>query len=521
MNAPQPIEVQAFRARPYSILAWARSHPTQLFWVLALIMYGSAAVVFAKGVYLLQPTQDIWQHLAALRALIEDPINPHNPFVVSDEGSRHFHPQWVLVAMFGRALGWNEWQSIGFAAFVNAAVLALGIYVFAKAYYKSAWGPLALLIAMTLSWTIPVHYTGFHSWTTFSKGGAYPAMLLIGLSLIGWGLTIRALEGERTTALVLLPLAAFMFATHQLGAVIGFFVIGCLLIAWPEGNSRQRAMIGAFVIAGAALSALWPYHNPFETVARAGNPTWIGSHDFYSLYYFTAALVPSGLGLWGLARPRVPGTGISMALALAAFTFAFALIPFGILIGERFLMPAVLILQVGVGAVLLRWFSGPLRHSSRRRMIFIAFAFEIVALHIFHMVGFTREAADLVAQGRTVDDAARDLTADIPDDIPVAAYDVAAWPVVASGQKVVAIPWPDPLIGDLERRQAANSRLFDISLSKAERHRLASQWGTRTLILDERYAWERLPRTQLILKLASHSVAVRRHGPMWRFDLKR
>ena len=54
------------------------------------------------------------------------------------------------------------------------------------------------------------------------------------------------------------------------------------------------------------------------------------------------------------------------------------------------------------------------------------------------------------------------LTRDIPDMQPVAVYDVAAWPVVATGQRALSEPWPEPGIPDLAIRQAATEQLFDL-----------------------------------------------------------
>jgi hypothetical protein len=96
------------------------ARPEQWFWALGLLLFGGAAINFAQGHYLDQSMRDLWQHLAALRALIESPFSPSNPFVVSAEGSRHFNPYWVAVALVARALGWNEWQAIGFGGFVTA-----------------------------------------------------------------------------------------------------------------------------------------------------------------------------------------------------------------------------------------------------------------------------------------------------------------------------------------------------------------------------------------------------------------
>jgi hypothetical protein len=116
--------------------------------------------------------------------------------------------------------------------------------------------------------------------------------------------------------------------------------------------------------------------------------------------------------------------------------------------------------------------------------------------------------------------AAAQLTADIPDTQPVAAYDVVAWPIVATGQRAVSVPWPEPMISDLAARQAAAEQLFDPALTRAQRIGLARSWGARTLILDRRGPNRRRMPEGLIERLDEQSVRRVEAGPFIRFDLE-
>jgi len=493
--------------------------PAILFWVAGILVYGGAAINFANGHYLDQTMRDLWQHLAALRALIENPLNPANPFVISTDGSRHFHPYWVGIAGIARIFGWNEWQAIGFAGFVTAGTLLAGIWSFGRAFYRSQWGPLALLAAMVFGWSLPISHTGYHSPETLIEGIAYPATLLIGLSLLSWALLIRALEAPRR-AWLLVPLSAFMFATHQLGAGIGFMASGCFLLFWPHGTLRARIVAGAAIAAGLLLSAAWPYHNPFDAVLRTGNATWTGGLNFYSPIFLIMAGVPGLIGLWGLLHPRFARQARPVLAAFALFAGIFALGTAGILIATRFVMPAVLMLHIGIGALLIlageRWhsLSRPARLGAfAAGMLFVQVHLLLLASHLYWEYGqFSRYGSAPAAAAR--------LTADIPDTQPVAAFDVVAWPIVATGQKVVSIPWPEPIIGNLPERQQVAERLFDPALSRADRIALARRWGAKTLILDARGPNRRPMPKGLLTVLEAQSVRHSRVGPFLRFDLE-
>jgi hypothetical protein len=496
-----------------------RRSPTLIFWVAGLIVYGLAAWNFSGGHFLDQTSRDLWQHLASLKALIENPFDPANPFVATGEGSRHFHPYWVSVALIAKAVGWNEWQAIAFAGFVSAGTLLAGIYAFGRAFYRTPWGPLALLGAMTLGWSLPISHTGYHSPGTLIEGMGYPAALLIGLSLLLWALVIRALE-RPVLAGWIVPLAAFMFATHQLGAGIGFMAAGCFILLWPGATLKSRAFVAAAVGAGIALSMAWPYHNPFEAIARTGIPTWSGGIDFYRPALLVMAFIPSLIGLWGLRHRRFARTGLPVLAAFALFAGIFALGWFGLLIATRFVMPAVLMLHIGLGALFLAlaedWPALP------RAAQLGLFALALVCLGSFGLV----TGAQLVVEQRISDRegssyaAALALTRDIPDSEPVAAYDVFAWPIVATGQRVVSVPWPEPMIHGLAERQAAAERLFDPALSRDERLRLARHWGAKTLIMDKKGPLRRKMPKAMIERLEAQSVRKSESGRFLRFDLE-
>ncbi|MGZ8286782.1 MAG: hypothetical protein ACXW27_12260 [Allosphingosinicella sp.] len=493
--------------------------PGLCFWVAGLIVYGLAAWNFSGGHFLNQTSRDLWQHIATLRALIENPFDPANPFVATAEGSRHFHPYWVSVAMLAKAFGWNEWQAIAFAGYFSAGALLAGIYTFGRAFYRSPWGPLALLAAMVFGWSLPFSHTGYHSIGTLIEGIAYPAALLIGLSLLLWALVIRALE-RPVLAWWIAPLAAFMFATHQLGAGIGFMAAGCFILLWPGPGLKARAATAAAVAAGIFLAMAWPYHDPFEAIARTGLPSWTGGVDFYHPLLLAVAFVPSLIGLWGLRHRRFARTGLPVLAAFAMFTVIFASGWFGLLIATRFVMPAVLMLHIGLGALFLALVDDWRGLPRPAQLGLFTFALLCVGLFATMMRAQLMTEQKKFAQDGNAYTAALALTRDIPDSEPVAAYDVYAWPIVATGQRVVSVPWPEPMIDGLAERQAAAERLFDPALSRDQRLRLARRWGAKTLIMDKRGPLRRKMPKNMIERLEAQSVRKTEAGRFIRFDLK-
>ena len=492
---------------------------TWLFWAAAAAILGGCATYAANGHWLNQPNRDLFQHSAVLRVLIDDLHHPINPFVASREGSRHFHPYWVAMAFLARCFGWTVRQTIGVAGFVTLGTLAAGIFQFGRVYFRSTWGPFALLVTLTLGWSLPLSHTGFLSVPTLVEGAAYPAVLLSGLSLMSWAIIIDALETKRTGRL-LVPLVAIMFATHQLGAGLGLVVGASIIFFWPAVDWRRRGWLILLLAGGLLLSTLWPYHNPFDVVRRAGNPTWKGSPDFFLSYYLVAIFVPALIGIIGLRRPIVSGTGRPLLVAFVFCIGCFAACRFGFLTGMRFAPMAAMLLQIGLASTLVRIFNDPSGASDRVKLTTAAVAFGSILIQLLMLLLFyyPRERRDERRFG-DVQAAATDLTKNLPPKEIIAAYDVASWPVVAAGHRVVSIPWPEPMIEDLAERQRLTEQMFDPLLSKAQRQALFRLAKVRVMILDLRFGPSGHWTMQSLGPLIAQAHSVRRSGSLVRFDV--
>lgn len=213
-NLAEPKKAQALfpKRNPKSLFGFF-SLPTCVYIVVAVLLLGSFAW-FSSYNMLIQPSlRDIWQHAATLRALIGNLADPSNPFVASNEGTRHFHPFWVGWAAVAQSFGLSEWDVLKLAAYFSMALFGTGTFVFARSYHPSPWAPLVLLLTTLLDWTVSIQHTGFHSPSTLIFSAAYPATALIGLSFILWAMTIRCLDNLKFTVLMV-PISAVMFATH-------------------------------------------------------------------------------------------------------------------------------------------------------------------------------------------------------------------------------------------------------------------------------------------------------------------
>ena len=475
----------------------AKERPALAFWIAALLAYGWLLSFQFPPRYLLDGTgRDIWQHLAALHELLLHPLAPANPFVAGSDPSRLYGPVHVALGLIGHGLGWTQLDAYAAASVLALALLAAGQWAFARAYFASPWAPLLLLAVTLFGWAMPFSFPGVNSPFALVFNSGIPATIAIGAGLLGWAWTIRLLRHWSPAELGGFALfTAAMFANHQLGAGIVLIGCGCFWLAGPA-PWRHRIGLAAAVMAGLALSAAWPYFNPWTVFLTAGRASWGTDYDFYAPATLARLLVPAALGVFGLRRPLVITAVVYFSL------YAIGLL--GNALAHRFLAPGVVVLQIGLVQLML----------DRRALwpLFAGTAMLLVAVHGL-LLSAMFDGDELTAR-RNGDylRAAAVLLRDRPAGI--AADHAAAWPVVANGIKVYVTPFPETLIPDQDRRWHINPRLFAATTPPADRLALACRLGVRVLIADRGELAVPAQRA-----LAAEAARTTRAGPLLRYDL--
>lgn len=212
------------------------------------------------------------------------------------------------------------------------------------------------------------------------------------------------------------------------------------------------------------------------------------------------------IGLVGLLQSRYR----ALLLAVAAYLGVYLVGLTGFQLAGRFLAPVVLVLQTGLAVLILE----AMQRDRVRLLPLGALAMASIIGHGLFFDRFDTAAPEAGRAGESFYLSAKQLTDDIPDDEQVAAHPETVWPVVATGQRVLSIPWPEPLIHDLAMRQAATAALFSADLSAADRIALARAHGVRSLIFQP----ARL-RPGVLAALQDQAVFSETFGTLSRFDL--
>jgi hypothetical protein len=420
---------------------------------------------------------DIWQHLAALNAVIENPRHPNNPFVDTTDPTRLFGPYWVITGTLARLLGGSALQALVAAGIFSVALWLGALFLFGRAWLGSSRGALVLLLAVVLGWAWPPSFTGYHSPLAIVTGAAYPAFLLLGLTLILWTLSIRMLEVGGGLFTILL-LTAFMVATHPFGAAVGIAGAVAFGLVAGEVPTLWRMRLLAGIALGALLALFWPYYSVMSVLRSADNPAWTTSANFYSPRWLAQSLVPAIFGLAGLLNRRSLPLTILLALCTAGFllgtTEQFAA-------GHRLLPYITLILQIGLAQLLLTGWE-----SHRLRLPVLGLAAILALVQLQWTIGIAGAMRSDIRQNGNLLSAAKALTRGLPRCTGIAGFETASFPIVATGRRMMSTPFAEPLVADMAKRQADTRALFDPAKPAAVRQALAARRNVHFLVVDDR-----------------------------------
>lgn len=475
---------------------------------------------FTTRIVTLSQGADYWEHAAALRALLDDVWQPTNPHLVSPASSPRFVPPFILSALLARACGLDALGAMGVASCLNMLLLFGGIFLFFRCYFRDPRASLYGLIVMFASWLDAWSFSNVYQLKIFFSVVSYPSTAALGLSLLGFALTLRALRRAAGVPwlIAIVVCWAVVMITHPLTAMLGF--TGAMLLALTEPGVRSllRARVAGAILAGALLSLLWPYfslldvlrgggHEQVSAIARELTGQGDGEpagrlHEFYRERALVRALGAALLGLpiclFLMVRRRHWFISLgAIAMLLPFIVNAYAPLP----LGHRFILLAVFFLQTALVWLLLKlsrgapeawafatvgyrgWLSGAVVAASLLGQLH--FNVQAARGHIAYVERRMRsEQSTNVRYARRV--------GELLDGKGVVLADARnSWPLPTFGPKVLVLLHGNPLLTDEAQRNAAVASFFRPSSPDRVRLEVLERWGV-THVLARRAAAQRI-----------------------------
>lgn len=472
--------------------------------LVAMLLVFSAlfgAAVFSYTTYPLGEyfsTTDSWHHIATLRALAEDLLQPGNPFVASDEPTRSFTPHYVLIAALGGAVGMNDpYSLLAIAAVTTSALTPLALVYFLRGYTNS-WSAVAggTFIFFFL-WGYPPAYTGFTNIRTLLMASGYPSAFafMLGLVWIGYQLRLQRRQQHSISCFAALAgLTGVVLLVHQL--TWGFFVgFSSLLAVFHSRSWRQATVPIGSILAGSVAATAWPYFNVFDVFRSVGGADWSGASFFSEPVKILLIAGPALAGVYtcfwqGLRRER-----LEIVIGTVALTAVYIIGHFALHnpVAHRFFGFSVVFMQLSVWLFSVDHPSHVLSRAVRNwyfvslLVMFHAaiFMFQAFGPRIMESVPSLRPYVGFPPPVTRLRDTAAAVAARVPRGALTAASDAVVYPLAASGIRLLSIPRGEPYIRDLPARQQASTLIFDESKTDEERLATLARLRIGFIVADE------------------------------------
>jgi hypothetical protein len=266
-----------------------------------------------------QWSTDMWEHVAVVRGLIDDPFRSTQPLVLLDT------PYTVSLGVLGRVIGLSAISILSVAAVANVVLLLVALRLFVIEATGNRRAPFWALVFVLLLWGFsPYRFSGFFNLNSVGFVLPYPSAFATAIALLTLTVAMRAMGKRRWPSFV--AVAAGTATVVLVHPITGAWLAIALAAV---GVSRARLAadwiwLAAAGVAGVALTLLWPYYSVFD-LARDTSSYGAANKAMYD--DVALRLFPAAIGIWvvwrrfGVDRRDLLGVMLGGGLALYAYGY--------------------------------------------------------------------------------------------------------------------------------------------------------------------------------------------------------
>ena len=274
-------------------------------WTSRLDAYSVLALgvlVWAVGVAIQHTwTADFLLHVATVKALARDLLQPPDPMVGVGFGSPYYSPLIWLMAAVVRVSGLSPTAVFAALAVGNAALVLWAFRRFCRWFTPSALGAALALLATLFLWGIrPPVWSGFLSFRSLAEVLPYPSTTAFGLMLLAFDRLLHYWKHRGPGALIVFGLlGATITLIHSFTGVNTALGALAVLLAYTR---RWRANDLLRIVAVGAGALLLVTAWPFATLGKmlTGAPQFAEIHRLLADGMLDPAQLSCAYGLLGL-----------------------------------------------------------------------------------------------------------------------------------------------------------------------------------------------------------------------------
>ncbi|MED7824690.1 hypothetical protein VXC91_22525 [Streptomyces chiangmaiensis] len=426
---------------------------------------------------------DLGMHAATVQRLRHRLLDPGNPLVDANTPSPYYSPWTVFLGVVARLTGLSVWVVLRIGALIGLALLVTGLWRYVRTLSDRRLAPpLAFLCVVFLWGTKVFNWSGFLGLNSLALTVAYPSVFALGLAFHFWALLTRGLKGEPAGWAVFLGLGALwavILLSHQFTGVVA--TLGALAtVVGARAGGRALPRLGAGMLLGVVLLAVWPYYN-FFALFRVGGLEAI-HRSLYQHLFVRFCLVLVGVAALVVRVRRDRRDPLALFLLLGVVVFAVGALSGHYSWGR--VLPAVLIpAQIAAAVEVAGAARGALRNAAAGVLApALAVGAWTQAQTVGYVVGRGALPGAVAAKYRVPWSGYHWITPWVRYGDVVMAKTYPARQIPAYGAYTVAPGYPDFFLPDDGRREAAVETYFGAGASRSARLRMLRSYGVRWVV---------------------------------------
>jgi hypothetical protein len=454
--------------------------------VLSTVVTVLASIQTANG----QWSTDMWEHVAVVRGLIDDPLHLTHPLALLDT------PYTVALGVLGHLLGVSAVTMLSLATIGNVVLLLLGLRLFVIEATQNRRAPFWAVVLVLLLWGLsPYRFSGFFNLNSIGFVLPYPSAFATAIALLTLTAALRATEHRswRLFAAVAAGTGTVVLVHPITGS---WLAIGLVAVGISRARDiRDWVWLLTAGAVGFALTLLWPYYSVFDLLLDTS------SYDRANAAMYSGVvprLFPAAIGLWVIWRrfrlDRRDLLSVMLVGGLAVYVYGYVRNEYSY---GRSLAFIVLILDIAAADGVAR-----LERGFRWRRSSQWLRGGAVALTALLVLGLVESRGGLLrmvpmrllpTSVRTSDELVR------PDDdygflnryvdgrqVVIGATDQDNRVIPAIAGQPLRPFWMAPVVRDIASRTSAEAEFLDPATPAARRAEIQSRYNARFVLIHKR-----------------------------------
>lgn len=299
---------------------------------------------------------DYWEHLAAINSFAINPLQPPNPYILSNSPTHLHTPYHFLWGTISHLLSIHPLWLFPFISGTNIFLFLLAVSKFCEHIIEDKKYALILATTMLVHWIYPWRFSGVYNFGLLPLTSVYPYWFAFPVSLLVISLFYSNNLSKNffinlVKILSYIFLVSLIFLIHPLTGIFLVISISVIALIKKSPTSYYKPIILLIPLFAILISFMWPFFPVFDAIIGSKSYDNVGFGDDWKLFYkfsiirISPALIGLPLFISSLIRKKFNYLNITLSLLITIYTFNYFLIHNTV--ASRVIIFIALICQIG------------------------------------------------------------------------------------------------------------------------------------------------------------------------------